>query len=401
MEQEISTIMPEAIAFALIMGALLVALPRRYALMPLFISGCYMTLGQVLLVGPFHFSIFRIILLFGWLRILLRNEIGSIRLNSIDKVLLAWVAAGFILNLVQKDFSTEALVFRLGGAYNILGTYFLIRALVRDFDEAALMVKFVAVIIIPLAALFVVEYTTGRNMFSVFGGVSDLTIIRDGKLRCQGPFMHPILAGTFAATAAPLFIGLWKYGRGRRTLPLLASAAALVIVFCSSSSGPLIAYAAGMGGLFMWYFRSRMRAIRWGLVFGVVALQLVMKAPVWYLISRMGAVVGMGSGWHRSALIDAAIDHFGEWWLTGTSHTAHWMPTGLAIDPNNTDITNMFLSEGVGGGLLCMLLFIYLIAKCFKAVGSSVSDLDGFDRSSRFMIVSGARCSATSPLFFP
>ncbi len=71
-----------------------------------------------------------------------------------------------------------------------------------------------------------------------------------------------------------------------------------------------------------------MRAIRWGIVVILLALHAVMKAPVWFLISRLSELTG-GSGWYRSALIDAFIRHFDEWWLIGTGYTAHWMPTGL------------------------------------------------------------------------
>ncbi len=105
----------------------------------------------------------------------------------------------------------------------------------------------------------------------------------------------------------------------------------------------------GMVGLSFWAFRSNMRAVRWGIVFLLVALHAYMKAPVWFLIARLGDAVG-GGGWHRAALIDAAIRHFNEWWLIGTTYTAHWMPTTLAISPNSADLTNQFISEGVNGG---------------------------------------------------
>jgi hypothetical protein len=48
------------------------------------------------------------------------------------------------------------------------------------------------------------------------------------------------------------------------------------------------------------------------------------------------------------------------------------MPTGLQIDPNNTDITNHYLGLGVAGGVLLMFLFIALLVKGFGAVGIGV-----------------------------
>ena len=73
----------------------------------------------------------------------------------------------------------------------------------------------------------------------------------------------------------------------------------------------------GIIALCFWPFRKIMRAVRWGLVFAVVLLQMVMKADVWFLLSRISDISG-GSGWHRAMLIDNFIRHFGDWWLVGT-----------------------------------------------------------------------------------
>ncbi len=43
---------------------------------------------------------------------------------------------------------------------------------------------------------------------------------------------------------------------------------------------------------------------------------LVREKPVWHLIGRLSELIG-GTGYHRVRLIDAAIDHFGDWWLKG------------------------------------------------------------------------------------
>jgi hypothetical protein len=76
-----------------------------------------------------------------------------------------------------------------------------------------------------------------------------------------------------------------------------------------------------------------------------------------------------GGGYHRSALIDAAINHIGEWWLIGTKFTADWMPTTIPANPDMIDITNQFICEGVNGGIISLVLFIWLIVRCFKVVG--------------------------------
>jgi O-antigen ligase len=97
-----------------------------------------------------------------------------------------------------------------------------------------------------------------------------------------------------------------------------------------------------------------------------------MKAPVWFVLARMGQLVG-GDAFHRSALIDAAIKHFNEWWLFGTKDTTGW---GLSLlqdgDRYFADITNQFIRVGVNGGILSMILFIIIIIMCFRQIGISL-----------------------------
>ncbi len=384
MELEASSITGASLVFTICLCILLLMLPRRYALIPLFISGCYMTLGQVAMIGPLHFSILRILLFVGWVRIITRGELSKIKLTVIDKVLVAWVIVGIILFALCRG-PVQELVGRLGEAYNTLGIYFLIRALVRDVDDIVRAVKILAVIIFPLTLFFAMEHITGRNPFSVLGGVPAVTEIREGSLRCQGPFRHPILAGTFGATAMPLFVGLWLYNGGNRRLAVTAAIAATTIVITSSSSGPLIAYITGLVGLFLWHYKSKIKFIFRGIIASLLILHLIMKAPVWFLIARVGDLIG-GSGWYRAALIDAAIQHFNEWWLMGTAYTAHWMPTGLAINVNSADITNQFISEGVNGGIVELFLFIFMLVECFKVLGSAMRNEHKLSPAERYLI---------------
>jgi hypothetical protein len=341
-----------------------------------------MTWGQALVIAGLDFHPMRVLILFGLARILARRELFGIKLNAIDGVLIASLSVTTLLYSLF-DGTNVSPIGRLGAAYNALGTYILVRASVRTIDDIVAVVKAGAVVIIPLAVLFVVESVTGRNPFAALGGVPELSEIRNGRVRCQGPFLHSILAGTFGATAWPPLVGLWVYGRNR-VLAFLAIVAATTIVITSGSSGPLSAFAISTAGLVCWFCRDWLRPIRWGLVIGVLGLALVMKAPVWFLIDRLSNLTG-GAGWYRSALIDAAVNHFDEWWLIGTGYTAHWMPTGIQADANSADLVNEFVAQGVEGGLLALLLFIWLIVKCFKAVGTGIASA-GDDPGRRFVI---------------
>ena len=109
-----------------------------------------------------------------------------------------------------------------------------------------------------------------------------------------------------------------------------------------------------------------------------------MKAPVWYLIARVSEITG-GTGWGRSELIDIAISHFNEWWLIGTTNTAHWDPVGVLPNEDMMDITNQYILEGVYGGLARMLLFITMIAVGFRGIGNAMKALKDENFAIKFL----------------
>ncbi len=359
----VTFINPIGLTFTLLMGVLLVALPRKYALLPIIVLTCYMTIGMRLVVGGMNFTMLRVLLLFGWARLVLRREFRPIRLNSIDKAQLLYVAVSFIAYcLLWQNY--DAFKNRLGFVYNTIGFYFLFRFLLRDVDDIVRVFKLTAVFMAPLAAMMVMEKFTGRNVFSVFGGVPEFTFIRNGTLRCEGPFAHPILAGTFGATLMPYFAGLWKRGRSFQMLCILGFLSAIVITLTSGSSGPVLSFLCGILALGLWRYRKHMRKIRWGLVLSLIILHLAMKAPVWFVLAKVDVFNG-STGYHRAYLIDRAIANLGEWWLLGSKSTAGWADA----DQHLFDVTNQYLVEGANAGLLAMILFISVIVFAFRRVG--------------------------------
>lgn len=274
-----------------------------------------------------------------------------------------WVLAAIITYTILWQ-TSDALVNRLGFAFDALGIYFLIRGLVKDPVDIERVIKIWACISIFVAAAMLVEWQTGRNLFSVFGGVPQFTEVRMGRRRCEGAFLHPINAGIFGASLFPLFVSLYWSARKHKGLAVFGAAAATIITITSASAGPLMAYLAGIAALLMWPLRKSMRAVRWGILFTITGLQIVMKSPVWSLIGRADIVSG-NTAYHREVLIDQFVSRFHEWWLLGTKSTAGWSANFL--DP--TDLTNQYIAVGVQGGLLTLVLFVVVIALCFQAVG--------------------------------
>jgi len=385
---------PLGLVFTLLMGTVLLFVPRRYALVPIIILTCYMTMGERVMIGPFNFTMIRILLLFGWLRLMMRGEIHALQLNSIDKAIFWWVVSSMIMHTLLWQ-SAHEFINRLGGAYSVFGVYFLFRYLLRDIDDIVRAFRIVAFFLAPLAALMLLEKATGHNLFAVFGGVAETTYVRDGVLRCQGPFGHPILAGTFGATSLPLCAALWWQGRAGKVLAAVGIVSCAVIAVTSGSSGPLLAGVAGIAALFMFTVRQHLSKIRRGMVAALIATHLLMKAPVWFLLARIDIFSG-STGYHRALLIDRAIANLGDWWLVGTKSTAAW----AGEDDHLFDVTNAYIAEGRDGGLLTMALFIAIIVLCFRGVGTAIQAMPG-DRPGQLALWSaGSSLLAHAVTFF-
>ena len=356
-----------ALIFLVINALALLALPRRWAPLPLLVGACYMTLGQGISIGPFNFTVIRLLVLAGVFRIVIRREFLANGLNRLDWLMIAGATIAVASSYFHGD-RFGALVFRLGLVYDSCGIYFLMRVFCRGLEDAIVIAKITVILLIPVAAAMVYENLAFRNVFAVFGGVSEIPQIREGRIRSQGPFAHPILAGTVGAVCLPLALILWRRYRREAWIGVVTC---LVIVFFSASSGPILSVLAVLVALGMWRFRFYMQQVRWLLVATYVALDLAMKAPAYYMLARINIASG-STGYHRAALIEAALKHLDEWWLGGTDYTRHWMPTGVSWSPAHTDITNHYIQLGVLGGLPLMLMFIWILATGFSFVGQRV-----------------------------
>ncbi len=312
----------------------------------------------------------RIIILIGWIRVIMKQEFVGFKINKIDKTLL-WFCMASIITFTILHQTSDAFINRLGDAYNAIGIYFLVgRIFVKDIHDINRLIKTLVLISVLLAIFMLVEKLTGNNFFGMFGGVPSKTLIRFGRLRCQGPFAHPILAGTFGATLIPLFVSLWWEEKPQKIIPIIGVISATIITITSGSSGPLVTYLASIFAIIMWRYRKHTRIFLVVFAWSLIVLQVIMKARVWFLIGRLSWFIG-GTGWHRASLIDAAFNNFGDWWLIGTKTTDHW---GFYL----FDITNQYILVGVRGGIITLLLFIAVIVLCFRAIGYSLQEKEIF-----------------------
>ncbi len=326
-----------------------------------------MTIGQVVEIGPFNFQLFRALLGFGLLRVILRGERMGTRLNAIDKMLIAWGVWVVFAGLFHPYAAGSGPVYALGLVYNVALPYFLMRVWCRNEQELTVMVGAIALLLVPVAITMWIEKTTLHNPFAVFGGVLEVPMIREDRVRAQGPFAHPILAGTVGATCLPLMAALWKT---HRTVAIAGISACIAMVIASASSGPLMSLLFGLFALGMWRFRRATRFAIPVLVATYLLLELVMSRPPYYILNYID-LTGGSTGWHRANLIENFIAHFDEWWAFGTDRTIHWMPNAAGPTPEHTDITNSYIAYALSGGLVALTLILAIILRAFKWVGAA------------------------------
>ena len=359
-----TTLHPVGVALTGLLALGMLFLPRRSAAVTLLLMACFMASGQRLALASLDFTLMRILILVGWTRLLARGELGISRWLLLDTFVLAMSVVELLAYTLLWG-TPEALINRLGASLDYAGAYFLLRHLVRGWQDITVIATAACWVALPTAAFFLVEFSTGRNLFSVFSGVPEMTAIRAGRLRCQGAFSHPILAGCFWTSFIPLICSVGINNRARLPIVVFACLGALTVVFTCASSTPLLAVLVVAAVAACYPLRPWASMLSISGVAVLIALHLTMSRPVWHLLARMNAL-GSSTGWHRYHLIDEAVNHFGDWWLIGTKDTAYW---GEGLH----DITNEYILRGVHGGFLTMLLLVLTVWCALRYVGKACS----------------------------
>jgi hypothetical protein len=374
---------PLAILFLLVAAPAMWIVPRKFAPVPLMACACYMTLGQGIELGPVSLPIMRMLMAVGLLRVIVKGERIEGGLVKIDKIVIALAAWLLFASFFHNGRDSSGPVYISGLLFNLLLMYFLTRVWTRNPEELEDLIKIIAILLVPVAISMIVEKLTARNAFSVLGGINETVLAREGKLRAQGPFKHPILAGTVGATCIPLFVGILpKY----KNVAMVGIASGLAMVIASASSGPVMSLAASLFALGCWKLRHHMRLVVCSAIAAYLVLMMVMNRPPYYLIAEID-ISGGSTGWHRAFLIEQTFNYLHEWWLFGTDFTRHWMPyQGIANSENHTDVTNYYIAFGIMGGLPAMCLMIYALLISLRWVTELQTRSEGSPRRLEFMI---------------
>ena len=366
-----TTLNPIVLSALIVAAILILLLPRKYVILPVLCMTFLVPVSQQLFVGGVHLYIVRIIVLVGMFRMLSTKLVSQIPLfsggiNSIDRAFMLCTICE-VCAVMLLFASSSALINQFGFLVDYLGGYFLLRFLIRDEDDVYRTIKCLAFLALIVGSCMMMENVTLHNVFASIGGQATPEI-RDGRVRSQGPFEQELMAGAFGATLLPLCLLLWKSERAKAAAAF-GLVGSVLMTWTSNSSTSLLSFGAGILAILFWPIRKSMRAVRWGIVMGLIALQVVMKAPIWYAIAHID-LTGGSSSYHRAELINQFIIHFSDWWLIGVRETGSW---GLDM----WDAQNQFVNVGTTGGLVALTLFIAVISRSFRELGNARKAVEG------------------------
>jgi hypothetical protein len=359
-----------ALAMLIVIG-LIFTRPRNKVIAP-FLLGCFtIPIQQVVVLGGLHFTVLRILIIAGLIRRAMLGGTSSAGkfpggLNGVDRMAMVWaVALGTLVSLQWMEM--QSFIHNLGDFLDIFGGYLVVRFFIPDGETVRRTIKTLAVVCIIQGVCMLNEQISHVNVFGYVGGLGPWLTIRDGKIRSEG-VLGCISAGAFAGALIPLFLWLWTQ-RKCRMVAYAGLAGATAMVFTSNSSTSLLALAATALAIFFWPLRKQMRLVRWALSLTLVALHLVMKGPVWALITHID-LTGSSSSYHRFYLVDNCIRHFSDWWLLGYKDYNLW---GFMM----FDCCNQFVVQAVNGGLLALVAYIAIFSRSFGSIGKARKKVEG------------------------
>jgi hypothetical protein len=346
------------------------ALPRRFAFLPLAIAACQLGNREIL---P-ELTTARILIIVGLFRALAGGFFVRPNKSRLDKLFIIF-SAWAVLSAVGHEpdvYMPAPFYARVGMVINVFGTYLYGRAYLPDLEAFKRYALLLPLILVPLAILMARENRNGQNAYYMLGGRSSYSMMREGRIRAQGPYQHPILAGCAGASAIAFAVLSWR--SGHKITGMVGLGACLGVVLACSSSGPLAAVAVSLAGIVFWRFRQSLKYVLWSVLALALLYNIVKGRGPWYLMASID-LVGGSTGWHRAKLIDQGFTYLNEWWFMGTDYTRHWMSSGVRWNPNMIDLTNYYLHLGVTGGIVLTLCLIGFIVVSFRLLIRRMAEL--------------------------
>lgn len=334
--------------------------------------------GQRLVLGGVDFGVLRMLGLMAVLRFGVRAEFKSVRWGWIDLVALGSALLPALCAVARGD--AGRLMMSLGMGFDFLSMFLVGRICLSDAKAWTNLIIAMAVISIPVALAFALEKMTARNVFAIFGGVPEVTRLRSGKLRAQGAFAHPIMAGAWFSACIPLFVGLYRARRDyvARLMGSIGVAASVIIIFAVDSATAIGGLIAALAGIAIFRYRSVIQYWRW-LIPILLLVHIFSRSGLHGLLFTRISIVSGSTGHHRYRLYDAALNNFMEWLLIGSTGTSHW-------GNHLFDVTSEYVAAAVRGGLVGLVFLLLLQYKALTGLSRIRPEIGKSDSTLAFHI---------------
>ena len=339
--------------------------PRRYLLWPVIMIACFISPAQRFAVLGFDFHFLRAISLVLLIRVLIFRDLKDVKFGKADAAVVGLLLTIILCTLARAGVNPALSI--TGKMVEPFALYFVGRALVRTLEDIRYLLVGVSIIGIPVAIAFTVEQYTRYNFFSFFGGIPEMTVIRDGKLRSQGSFVHPITAGVFWASFAPMFISQILSRQTGILFVMIGWIGFMVCVICALMTNSSTSIAGLLIGVSCWSIyklRFRLRTIFWFCLFFGIVIHFAATSGLHGLIFTRISFVSGSTGYHRYMLFEGLLNNVQKWFVMGTN--------SRMFNRAYIDICNQYVLVALDGGIVALTLQFAIIIMAFRAVGRAL-----------------------------
>lgn len=315
-----------------------------------------------------------------------RSRLGSLRGFSL--LVFVWI----ILLMIQRwvsAFTAPYVAYALPLVFWEMASYSAVTVaailLFRGDDIPEFVARLILQVGVVCGVLAVIEFTAQRNvvldLLGRFGNADELTStalsisrIRDGRLRAQGPFEHPLQLAEFGcvAFAFALALLLWRPERVRVGRALIWSSLVLslsAVVLSFSRSGVLAALVVGtwIGVLKMLSPRAGARltgfeaSLRLGLVAALLLGTAAAVLPSALELARGSTRAESESSQARQIMMSKGMTAIEQSPITGSGIGTAVVAAGIKGTGGVPTLDNYFLLVAIDSGLLYLFLFVLLL----------------------------------------
>ena len=368
----------ETLIVALFLSVLVLVVQPRHALVVYLIGLLWYPSYLAVSIGTIDILVGRFVVAVLLLRCIFNNQIRTnFRWSRLD----TWIACNMVVYVGVHLIIHPTLLAMENRAGYVMDTWFaylVARFIITDRAKLISVIKCISIVLLPLAILGCIETLTGWQPFvplrqftpwATKTGTDEIEReIRWGLTRAVGPFSHPILFGSGFAMFLPLIYYLRHEKDNWRKLAYIFSAVAIIGALSSMSSGPWVMTIVIIFCLFMERYHQWVKPLLKFFILSCVMIEILSNRTFYHVIFTYAGLLG-GAGWHRARIIDAAISHFGEWWLAGYGgKDPGW---GSYVGMGRTDVTNEYILSGVYYGISGIIVLCGVLITAFRGVIAS------------------------------